>query len=541
MSKKSLIFSLFFVSLLFTSTTKGQGILYFKAGFLDDAKPLLISEIKSDPANNAEEYFYLGNIYFNQNKPDSAEICFKNGLAADPTYSQNQVGLIMLRMKNDPQGTDLELKNLLKLKQNKKNVDLYIAISYAYLYNNMEEKALYYQSKARGINSKYAGVYVLLGDILAPKNRGEACSNYELANLYDPNNKEAYIKYARAYKSVNPKLSIDKLKQLKEKDPSFALVDRELGDIYYSINDFENAAHYYESYIQSGISNVQDLTKYSMTLFMNHEFQKSLEVATMGLQKDPLNPAFNRLIMYNNVELKQNEAALSAADVLFNKSRNPEFNYLDFIYYGQALRDTKQTALAIEQYKKALQYDSTKVDLWKDISDMYNEIGDYANAIDAYVKFMNSLSDKDRNADIIIALGKLYYSYGNDPKTAPDVKKSALLKADSIFAKIAELEPDGYRGNFWRARANSALDPETTLGLAKPFYESTAALIESKNDPRFNSVLIECYSYLGYYTLVQKDYEKSLQYWDKILKIDPNNATAKKAIEGIKPQKKNEK
>ncbi|MBP9017658.1 MAG: tetratricopeptide repeat protein, partial [Paludibacteraceae bacterium] len=148
MSKKSLLFSLFFVSLLFSSTTKGQGILYYKAGFLDDAKPLLISEIKSDPNNNAEEYFYLGNIYFNQNKPDSAEICFKNGLAADPAYPQNQVGLIMLRMKNDPQGTELELKNLLKLKPNKKNIDLYIAISYAYLFNNMEDKALYYQNKA---------------------------------------------------------------------------------------------------------------------------------------------------------------------------------------------------------------------------------------------------------------------------------------------------------------------------------------------------------------------------------------------------------
>ena len=38
--------------------------------------------------------------------------------------------------------------------------------------------------------------------------------------------------------------------------------------------------------------------------------------------------------------------------------------------------------------------------------------------------------------------------------------------------------------NFWRARTNSALDPETSQGLAKPYYEGVAALLTGKNDPR---------------------------------------------------------
>lgn len=54
------------------------------------------------------------------------------------------------------------------------------------------------------------------------------------------------------------------------------------------------------------------------------------------------------------------------------------------------------------------------------------------------------------------------------------------MSADSVFHAIAEAAPDSYLGNFWRARANSALDPETTQGLAKPFYEEVAALLESK-------------------------------------------------------------
>jgi len=58
-------------------------------------------------------------------------------------------------------------------------------------------------------------------------------------------------------------------------------------------------------------------------------------------------------------------------------------------------------------------------------------------------------------------------------------------------------------------------------------------LIESKADPRYNSILIECYSYLGYYLLLKKENTLSLGYWNKIRVIDPTNSTANKAIVGI--------
>lgn len=542
MNKKNL-FILAASACLSSAVFAGQGVLFYKAGFPQVAKPLLISELQTEPQSKAQNSFYLGNIYFGENKPDSAELYFKSGLAADPTYANNAIGMVMLNMKKDIKTSEAELKKILKIKKNKKDLDVYLNIGYAYLYNGMDEKAKIYQKKAKDLKTKNAaGVYVLMGDILAKNNIGDACINYEQAIMFDENNKEAYIKYARAYKAVNSKLAIEKLLVLKQKDPSFTLVDRELGDVYYISNDFEKAAKYYETYLQSGNSDIQDLTKYSMTLFLNHDFQKSLEVANIGLQKAPKSPAFNRLAMYNNVDLKQSAEAIKAADLFFNKSENPEFTYLDYRYYGQALRDAKQIALATEQYKKALTYDATKVELWKDISDMYNDNNDYSNSIDAYNNYLNALTDNKKTADVIIALGKLHYSLGNDTTATPEVRKVSLLKADSIFAQIAAMEPTNYRGDFWRARTNSALDPETTLGLAKPYYEKTATLIESKEDAaRYNSVLTECYSYLGYYTLLQKDNAKSIEYWNKILKINPNNATAKKAIEGIANPKKGKK
>lgn len=529
-----LVLTLFIFNLSVIEAKESQGISYYKAGFPQVAKPLLIKEYASDSLTRSETCFFLGNIYFVENKLDSAEIYFKKGLTGTNVNAMNSIGLAMLKIKTKPKDAELEIQNVLKLKVSKKNPDYYIAAANAYLVNGLIDQAIIYQDKAKEIKSKYAPLAVLAGDIeLAKKNVGNACSNYELAILYDGNCKEAYVKYARAYKNVNTPLAIDMLNRLKQKEPDFLLVDKELADIYYSTNEFNKAAQLYDSYLKSGNSNAQDLIKYAMTLFLNHDFAKSLQIANDGLLRAPRNPAFNRLAMYNNTDLKQYDAAIKSADHLFKQSDNPDFTYLDYRYYGQALHETKQFDLAIEQYKKAIELDSTKVDLWKDISDMYNEKADYNNAISSYNKYMNSLPEEKKNADVVIALGKLYYGLGNKDSINVMVKKNALLKADSVFAQVAKIEPTGYRGNFWRARTNFALDPETTQGLAKPFYEQTETLVEAKADPKFNQVIIECSRFLGFYYFQKKEYNQSKIYWNKILKIEPTNPIAIKAIEGI--------
>lgn len=532
--------STFFINSAYAtqSPSEGQGIAYYRAGFPLVAKPLLISEIESTPTTMAETCFTLGNIYFTDNQLDSAAYYFDKGLTANPTNSLNSVGLTMLKIKTAPVVAEQEFKKLLQLKQNNKNVDIYLAIANAYLFNGSLDNAVIYQEKAKSIKTKYALVYVVLGDIeFAKKDIGEACKNYEQAIYFDDKCKEAYIKYARAYKSVKPDLAIEKLNILKSKAPDFLLADREMADVYYAkntISDYKKAAELYANYLTSGNSNVMDLTKYAFTLFLGGDFEKSLEVTKLGLEKAPRNPVFNRLALYNNVDMKKTNDALFAADVFFNKTDNPKFTYLDYRYFGQALRDNKQIELAISQFEKALQIDSSKVDLWKDISDMYSEKYAYKKSLFAYNKYLTALTEDKKTGDVLMTLGKLYYGLGNDTtETNLIVKKSYCVKADSVFALIAIKEPNGYRGNFWRARSNVGLDPETTLGLAKPYYEQTATLVISKADVKFNPVLIECYRYLGFFYFQKKDYTQSMVYWNKILAIEPNNIVAKNVIEGI--------
>lgn len=522
-----------------TSLSEGQGIAYYRAGFPEVAKPLLNSEISKESTNRAEACYQLGTIYFEENKVDSASIYFKKGLAAEPSNALNSVGLTMLKIKSNSTVADAEFKTVVK--QNKKNVDVYLAVANAYLLNAKLDEALEYQTKARELKPKNALVYVVLGDIeLAKKNIGEACRNYEQAIYFDKECKEAYVKYARAYKTVNPRLAVEKLNELKQVAPTFLLASRELAEVYFSSNNFPKAAESYAEYLKSGNISSDDLAKYAFVLFLSNQFKQSLEVTNMGLAKEPLNPVFNRLSMYNNVELNKPADALVAADVFFNKVSKVDLNYtyLDYRYFGQALSDNKQVDLAIPQYEKAVQVDSTKIDTWKQIAELNGKIDKYGAAVKAYEKYMSVLPKDKLTPDVLMDQGRNYYFFASSKDAGtPALKKSYFHKADSVFAIVASKE-DNYRGNYWRARANFGLDPETTQGLSKPYYEQTASYVEAKKDTRFNSVLVECYRYLGFYYLQKNDVNQSMDYWNKILAIDPTNDVAKKGIAGIKAMKK---
>lgn len=527
---KLLLIALFFAC----NTYATDGVSFFKAGFPDVAKPVLLSEFPVS-ANKAETCYYLGNCYYLEGKADSAAYYFTEGLKVNPLNQTNNVGLLMLKMKSQSAKiTDDIIDEILSIKKNRKDIQLILSIASAYLYNGNTEKATEFQQAAQELQPENPSVFVLAGDIQALSDRGKAAVNYEFAMNYDPKCIEAYIKYARVYKNVNPTLALEKLQLLEAKYPDFMLTEREFGDVYYAKNDFASAVKHYETYLNSGNkTTTSDLVKYAMALFMNHDFQKSIDIANKGLVNNPGNPAFNRLVMYNYIDLKKYDEGSKAASSFFNDSKGVVYNYLDFRYYGLLLKETKKYSQAIEQFKKAYSTDSTKVENLKDISDLYTEMSDYDNAISYYTKYASVSPKGDNKTELKMAIGKLLYKCGTDTIVTSDVRAKSLNRADSVFNEMVQLKPEDYRGNFWRARVNAALDPETTKGLAKPYYDLTVSFVEPKKDLRYKSILIECYSYLGWYMLVQKDNATSLDYWKKILALDPTNAVALKGIQHV--------
>ena len=411
---------------------------------------------------------------------------FAGTLAAQTPVPEWQAGVDKVKslIKTNPEQASDAAGELLKGK-NKKNVELVTSVARAYLDVGQLKEAETYLEMARKADNKAPAVSVLEGDIaFARKDIGKACQLYEQAIYFDSNYKDAYLKYAQAYKSASPSQAIEKLNQLKAIAPDCLEADKELAEVYYATNRFGN-----------------------------------------------------RLVMYNNVDLKRYDEAEKAADAFFNASDNADYSCLDYRYHGALLSALKKYDQAIEEYGKALEKDESQVDLWREIADAYELKNDYTQAIAAYKKYYDSLAQDKKTSENLFQLGRLYYGEGTSSDTlsvqSAD-RMAALQAADSVFALVAEQAPDSYLGDMWRARTHSAMDPETTEGLAKPYYEKVVDVLLAKNEPRYNSALIECYSYLGYYYLLKSDYATSKEYWNKILAIDPTNATANKALDGIK-------
>ena len=123
--------------------------------------------------------------------------------------------------------------------------------------------------------------------------------------------------------------------------------------IYYLKNDFNKAVEAYANFAMGPTATEEDLVKYAFALFLNHDFDKSLEVANMGLQKNARHAAFNRLAMYNYTDLKRFDEALKAADVFFKECDKADYSYLDYMYYGHLLESLKKYDDA-DVYKRQL-------------------------------------------------------------------------------------------------------------------------------------------------------------------------------------------
>lgn len=109
---------------------------------------------------------------------------------------------------------------------------------------------------------------------------------YEQAIYFNPKSEQAYLKLADIYKGANPQQAIEKLEQLKAVDPSSVQADKKLAEVYYMNNRFDKAAEAYARFIDTPEATENDLVKYAFALFLNHKFDKSLEIANKGLQRN---------------------------------------------------------------------------------------------------------------------------------------------------------------------------------------------------------------------------------------------------------------
>jgi tetratricopeptide (TPR) repeat protein len=119
--------------------------------------------------------------------------------------------------------------------------------------------------------------------------------------------------------------------------------------------------------------------------------------------------------------------------------------------------------------------------------------------------------------------------------------------ADSIFCGIYESKyPTEIFGYLWCARSKQAQDDSlNSQGLAVEAYDklaqmargldSTAKATGSADSIKYKSQVLSSYFFLAqYYNDIKKDKATAISYLEKVLEVDPTNATAQKFITILK-------
>ena len=432
----------------------------------------------------------------------SATATAQDGTKADIDAVKNLIS-------SKPADMDKQLNNFYK--KNKKNVENLYAFSKAFYEAKDTARARLFVDYTLKANRNYAPAYIMMGDLAAmADDGGTAAAQYEQAIYFDPKNPDAYRKYANVYRKISPSGAIAKLEDLRAQRPDYP-VDAIIGHIQYISNNFDEAIAAYDKVPADKLEKM-DVIESAFSAYLTQKYDKGIQMAELGLGKEPRNSTLNRLALFCNTE-KGN---------------------FDYVYYGNALNGLKRHDEAIDMFKKALDQEFDNKDkragVIQTLANAYKGIGDYPNAIKFYEQYLNEVTKA--SASDYHSFAQLHVQHANTLDGS--AKNETFKKADDIYSnmqtKYADI--DDFIA-FQRARIGMYMDPESKQELAKPHYEKLVELLEPKaeKDATDTKRLIEAYRYLiNYYLNIKDDTATAKSIAQKLQSIDPENEIAKMVL-----------
>ncbi len=533
---------------------------------LADAKKAIDAEqyqkatgmLKTLIASNAKDgdvYFNLGQVYLKIEEVDSAKSTFTKGTIADPKNALNFVGLGHADLyANNAAGAKANFDKAIDMGKKDYHTYMYIGRAYFDIPKPDYAAALPNLQKADELETKDKDpdVFIALGDYYAQQvQNGPAYQKYLLATDIDPNIKRVRVQIGRMLKQADGYTEAEaEVKKAIAIDPNYGPAYRELAEIYYrwSIRDVTVAKEKRELAL-SNMKKYLDLTdksfdsRFRYTQFLVEAADWSTLAAELAtLKTDPANPknfVLNRMHGYSAVENKNFEKAIQNLNLLFVKPENASRVLpSDYLSLGKAYQGVGNDSLAIVNVTKAAELDSTKAEELAVLGKQLFDAQKYDRAAAAYKKSIQLNSANLNIANNYYFLGySSYFAYSTAYKAGKNPSKDILIEADSAFSKVNQLAPghDIEAAYLYRARIGKLLDnAESPAGLAVPHYLKyietvTVTRPEKAATPTAKSNLIDTYNYLGsYYSASDK--EKAIEYLNKTLALDPQNAYATQSL-----------
>ncbi|MCX6246439.1 MAG: tetratricopeptide repeat protein [Bacteroidetes bacterium] len=521
-----------------------------RAERFDDANAAFQTLLKQNP-NDGDVYYYYGENYLQEYYSDTTNNSFKElsdlagnlfvkGTTADPADPLNYVGIgqiaLMLRDMTKSQQNFGKALSLLPSKANKglvmspeKHATVYIKIANAFIKAGVNDTATVFNflRTAEKLDPKNYDLYIVKGDayIFLLNDGSKAIQNYNIAQSLNPKSPFAKLRVGQLWmRARNYKDALIYYQEVVKIDSTFAPAYRELGYLLSRANRNDEAQQNYKKFLRLSGGNTTARIQYVNTLIELKNYNEAIVQLNEILKNDTSNNDLNRALAYSYFETGQYDKGLLYSKKFFRRADLSKVRATDFAYLGRLLAKTKQDSLAHEMLLKAFKMDTSHSELLSEAAMSMIKLKKYDKAIDIYNM---KITVKKIVPNDYYNLGKVYYNV------------KSWGKVDTTLAYYSTLMPDHVQGYLWRARALVNIDTTSKLGLAKPVYE--IMIEKARVDSLKNAKeLMEAYSYLAYYYLVQfketKDQQyglKSIDYCNKVLAIippDPGYTDKAKAI-----------
>ena len=512
------------------------------------SKTILKNLTKSQPTN-AENYFYLGNVYLETDYVDSAKMAFTKGISANAEFPLNHIGLgsVALATNADPKAHFDKALSLIKKKDHTVLLFIGKAQNAAPKPNGVAAVAIL--EKAKAINAKDAEVYLALADgYRAQQKNSEAFSNYRTAFDMDKNLLRAKVelgvinKLSKAYPE-----SVAQFNEVVALNPNYGPAYRELAETYYRWGNEQSskwdeninkAVKFYEKYMDLTDRSLDSRERHATFLILAKKYDELEKEAQAMAQMDKTNPRIFRYLGYSAYQNGNYAASVQALKDFIGKVDPARIIPQDYLYLGRAqIKIPGSETEGISNLKKAVELDSTNVEVMGDIGKALFSAKKYADAAQTFNVAVNNPASKTKAYDSFYLGMSHYFDYATKVSAKQTPDKSLLGNADSAFSYVIEVAPTNPDSYLYRARVRKLLDNQEEMkGLMVPDYEKYLEVVLAKPnataEARVKTTVIEAYKNLGAY-YQKSDVAKAKDYFNKVIQLEPSDAYAQSALKAL--------
>jgi tetratricopeptide (TPR) repeat protein len=441
---------------------------YIKAGKVDTslALPLIREAIKIDNANT-EVYLIAGDIY----------ILVPDGSKAIANYNQAQFA--------DPQSPTAAMK-----------------IGNIYVKGHAYPQAIENYEAAIKLNANYAPVYRELGQLYSSAGRYEQSKDnfkkYLDLTMGNIPAKTRYVNalfYSKAYDDV-----ISNVEDIFKVDKSRYYMNRIAGYSAYEKNppDYDKALAYMETLFKT-VAPERILWK---------DYHYMARILVKRNQNWP-KMADDLASLVQQLDKEKNKLAISttAADKAKYKASVEDLNGKVAAAKASLDKSSAEIDRAFVEYSKVLAMKPGDRGLLSEMASNYSLFRRYDGVAKTQIKMLDPTKD---NTEDLLKIGRAYYN-GEKYKTA-----------DSVFSAIIAKTPAYVPAYLWMANTYSKMDPDFKLGLAKPKFEKLIEVAKS-DSVKYAPAMMDAFGYLSYYHMMNNNFSRSKDYYARMVNLDPNN------------------